>query len=60
MPRNKKNYKSRHIEMLRGLLADEVVNSLKEEGLSSSKAQKIATKFLDKWLNFFQKEIWKQ
>ena len=60
MPRNRDKYKSRHVEMSRGLLEDEVVNSLKEEGLSSSKAQKIATKFLDKWLNFFQKEIWRE
>ncbi|CAG8525881.1 34139_t:CDS:2 [Gigaspora margarita] len=43
-----------------GFLADKIGSSLERINISKNKARDIAVAFLDEWLTFFQREIWKE
>ncbi|CAG8775530.1 5996_t:CDS:2, partial [Gigaspora margarita] len=60
IPKDKEEYRNRHIEWSREFLADDIGLALEKMTLSKNKAQDIAVTFFDKWLTFFQREVWKE
>jgi hypothetical protein len=47
-------------KLARGIVEPAYCEKLIDQGLSKSRARKILTLFLEKWLHMFQKKIWKE